>query len=131
MDKNKIPELLIHAAREITEQKRLLILERQINYHNATKGELLVQNKTFETIELPYKDNQRNISSIPPGTYTWQKIKRTSNGNDAVYIRDVKGRTQILIHQGTKPEHSQGCILLPNYREFHNLINNKGLIVII
>lgn len=131
MDKTKKAVLLIHALREIAEEHRLLVLERQINYENAIKGEILVKNKTFETIELPYKDNQRNISSIPTGVYTWQKIKRTSNGKDAIYIRDVKARSGILIHYGTKPSHSEGCILMPEYYKFHDLVNNKGLIVII
>lgn len=131
MNKQKQAVLAVHATREIIAEKRLLILERQNNLYNATLGELMVGGQLFETIELPWKDNQRSISCIPAGVYTWQKIKRTSNGKDAIYIRDVEGRSQILIHQGTKPSHSKGCILIADYQKFHNIVNNKGLIVII
>ncbi|MGC6415343.1 MAG: DUF5675 family protein [Bacteroidia bacterium] len=131
MDKGKKAVLLIHAMREVVEEKRLIVLERQMNYHNCITGKILLKSKTFDTIELPDKQNQRNISCIPKGVYTWQKVKRTSNGKDALYIRDVEGRSQILIHQGTKPSHTQGCILVPNYQELHDVLNKKGLIVII
>lgn len=130
MDKGKKAVLLVHAMREVVEEKRLIVLERQTTYHNCITGQILLKSKTFDTIELPDKQNQRSISCIPSGVYTWQKIKRTSNGKDALYIRDVKGRSQILIHQGTKPSHSKGCILVPNYQELHDLLNNKGLLVI-
>lgn len=130
MDKGKKAVLLIHATREVVEDKRLIVLERQNKLYNCIQGQILLKSKTFETIELPDKQNQRSISCIPSGVYTWQKIKRTSNGKDALYIRDVQGRSQILIHQGTKPSHSKGCILVPNYQELHEALNNKGLLVI-
>ena len=51
---------------------------------------------------------------------------------------DARGRepefqlmSNILIHEGNKPTQSEGCILLHNYKNFHRLVNNKGLIVII
>lgn len=131
MDKARRSLLHIHALREITEEKRLIIIERSMYHHNATQGKLLVGSKTFDTIELPDKDNQKNISCIPKGTYTYQKIKRSSNNENALWIRGVENRTEILIHYGTKPSHSKGCVLLPNYKEFHRLVNDKGLIVII
>jgi dihydrofolate reductase len=131
MEKGKLSVLHIHALREVTTQNRLLILERQMFHQNATEGKLIMGNKTWETVELPWKENQKNISCIPSGTYTWQKIIRSSNKQPALYIRDVENRTEILIHEGNKPTQSEGCILLHNYRNFHRLVNNKGLIVII
>jgi len=131
MEKGKLSVLHIHALREVTTQNRLLILERQMFHQNATEGKLIMGNKTWDTVELPWKENQKNISCIPSGTYTWQKIIRSSNKQPALYIRDVDNRTEILIHEGNKPTQSEGCILLHNYKNFHRLVNNKGLIVII
>lgn len=130
MDTTKKIVLHAYAAKELADSNRVIILERQMHHHNATTGKLLIGKQTFDTIELPDKQNQKNISSIPKGIYTWQKIKR-SNGNNAIYIRDVPNRTEILIHQGTKPQHSQGCILIPNYMHLHEILKNKGLLVIL
>lgn len=131
MDKARRALLHIHAMRELTADNRLIILERQLVLNNAIQGKLLVNHTTYDTIELPWKDNQVNKSCIPTGTYTYQKIMRSSNNEPALWLRNVKDRTEILIHQGTKPQHSQGCILLPDYKKFHNIVNNKGLIVIL
>jgi len=123
--------LTILAAKNAIQSNRLIVLERQDFHHNATKGQLLVNHKSFHTLELPWKDNKTNISCIPSGTYTFQKIQRTSNKQPALYLRDVTNRSEILIHQGNKPTHTQGCILIDNYAEFHHNVATKGLIVII
>jgi hypothetical protein len=131
MDTQKKAVLLIHAAREALSKRMLIVLERQINYSNSTAGQLLVNGETFDTIELPWLENRINVSRIPEGTYTFQKIKRSSNGKNALYIRGVKGRSEILIHVGRKPDDSQGCVLVPNYEEFHEAVADKGILVVI
>lgn len=108
---------------------RVLVLQREINHYNSTTGNLYLKKGTVSTIELPDRQNQRNISRIPPGTYPFQKITR-SNGNKAIWIRDVPNRSEILIHQGTKPSHSQGCILTKDMT-WLNEIETKGLITIL
>jgi hypothetical protein len=116
---------------KVQDSKRLITVEITHKYDNANSVNIYVGNKTFKGIELPWKENIRNISAIPRGTYAWQKIKRQSNGKEAIWLRDVPGRSEILIHQGTKPIHSKGCILIPDYSEFHDYVENKGLIVLL
>ena len=116
---------------KIQDSKRLITVEITDKYQNANSVSLYVGDKTFSGIELPWKNNTKNISAIPRGVYAWQKIKRQSNGKDAIWLRDVPGRSEILIHQGTKPIHSKGCILLPDYTEFHDYVERKGLIVLL
>jgi hypothetical protein len=116
---------------KVQDSKRLIVVETTHHYHNATTINLYVGDKTFEGLELPYKDNQRNISSIPRGTYAWQKIKRQSNGKDAIWLRDVPNRSEILIHEGRYPQHSKGCLLINGYENFHNYVESKGLIVLL
>lgn len=64
---------------------------------------------------------------IPPGTYTLGLHRWTKTGRLVPILKDVPAtpeypsadghttglRSYILIHQGTKPEHSRGCILAP------------------
>lgn len=131
MDTTRKKILTLLGSATAVAEKRLIVLERTLDLHNCTQGQLLVGNKVFDTLELPWLDNRKNISRIPPGTYTFQKIKRMSTGANAIWLREVENRTEILIHQGTKPIHSQGCILIENYEEFHQHVQSKGLIVIV
>lgn len=76
----------------------------------------------FATLELPFKENKRNISCIPTGKY--QVVKRWSikYGNH-FHILDVMGRSMILMHAGNYFGQTQGCVLLG---WFHNDINKDG-----
>ena len=131
MDTTRKKVLTLLGSANAVAERRLIVLERTLDLHNCTQGEIVVGNKVWDTLELPWKQNRKNISRIPPGTYTFQKIKRMSTGANALWLRDVEKRTEILIHQGTKPTHSQGCILIRDYEAFHKHVQNKGLIVII
>ena len=70
----------------------------------------------FSTLELPYKDNLPNISSIPCGTYKLSirsaSLSKTGNIGKAYEIRDVPSRSDILIHVGNTVKDSNGCVLL-------------------
>lgn len=85
----------------------------------GTHGLLYYENFMCHTLELPWRDNQRNISSIPPGEYP--AVIRSSPRFGRVYwIQEVPDRTFILIHSGnwagdTKlgyKSHVNGCIIL-------------------
>lgn len=81
-----------------------------------------------KTLELPWKENQRSISCIPEGRYRVTKEKpipqddpnteadESGGRHPRPYwhfrIHDVPGRSGILIHVGTNPKHSQGCLLV-------------------
>lgn len=63
------------------------------------------------TLEDPWKNNQKNISCIPSGEYE----VGSHNGvkyKDVWQIKDVPGRTYILIHNGNNQDHTQGCVLV-------------------
>jgi len=67
-----------------------------------------------KTLELPYLNNQKSISCIPPDTYEVRKIIRP-NGNIAFEVMNVPGRTNILFHSGNYASgvnvDTEGCIL--------------------
>lgn len=62
------------------------------------------------TYELPWRENNRNVSCIPDGTYRVIKASSPRFGS-VFYFRDVPGRSGILIHPGNKAADTQGCIL--------------------
>jgi hypothetical protein len=72
-----------------------------------------------ETLELPWRENRRSLSCIPTGTYQCDWSHSGKFGK--VYrLRDVPGRTGILIHAGNYAGDKalgwksdvEGCILL-------------------
>ena len=68
-----------------------------------------------DTLELPWKDNNRNISCIPEGVYKVRlRLPRESATRDYLHllIQDVPNRNFILFHHGNYARDSKGCVLL-------------------
>lgn len=63
----------------------------------------------FKTVELPWKENKRRVSCIPPGTYTAIKHNSPKFG-PCLWIQDVPGRSEILIHPANYWHDLLGCI---------------------
>lgn len=71
------------------------------------------------TGEPPWRNNLRSLSCIPPGDYI-VKVRNSPKYGLIFHVKDVKGRTYILIHSGNFAgniekglrTHTQGCILL-------------------
>lgn len=96
--------------RDFNNRNREYILQR--SYLNGiTKGTIeLSTGVIINTIELPWKNNQVGESCIPEKRYL---VKRDKHGKHTWFkIPNVEGRTFIEIHQGSKPSHSLGCVLL-------------------
>ena len=111
-----------------------LKLKRVGKGKESTAGILSVNDKILcQVIELAYKDNQREISCVPTGTYRiafrkeggfynryiakkWAAEIEQSRG--MLELQDVPGRDYILIHVGnwaggySKPSNTEGCLLL-------------------
>ena len=96
-------------------------------YSEQTHGTLTVYDEDTNeqvfkcrTLELPWIDNQTNISCIPEGNYDTDPIYSQTFGS--IYaVNDVPGRSLIRIHQGNyagsinpRTGHSdiRGCILV-------------------
>lgn len=100
----------------------VLIRNKQTNDDQGTFGVIHVvgTNDTLSLFvtELPWRDNESQMSCIPPGEYICAPYKSPKFGN--VYIvLDVPGRGYILFHSGNYAgdtrlgyrTHSKGCIL--------------------
>jgi len=78
---------------------------------DCTMGRLKIDDFQCFTLELPWLNNQNDISCIPPGTYEY--FLRNSPHNGAVLeLRDVEDRTYVQIHSGNYTSQILGCILV-------------------
>ena len=89
----------------------MITLQREKSPKDRTLGHVNLPDGTLiSTLERPWLDNQRSISCIPAGIY---KFKLDTHGRFQWFrLLDVPGRSNIEIHLGSKPEHSEGCILM-------------------
>jgi hypothetical protein len=61
------------------------------------------------TLEPPWKDNQRNISSVPHGTYAVDRYASEKFGK-CLCLLDVPNRAGILFHPMNSVKETEGCI---------------------
>lgn len=82
-----------------------------------TLGEIQVGDLSLFTLELPdlnndgIEGNEVRKSCIPEGTYRVTRHTSPKFGK-TFWVRDVPGRTAILIHPGNYHSHTLGCILV-------------------
>jgi hypothetical protein len=82
----------------------------------STIGNLYLDGEWLcDTLELPYRDNQRSISCIPAGQYKVRlRTAEESATRDYLHllIQDVPNRDFVLVHIGNKSSDSRGCVLV-------------------
>ena len=90
----------------------LIEIKRVATSDRGTFGVALESGEPFcVTCELPWKENQANVSCIPPGSYGAVRVQSPRFGN-TFEVKNVEGRTHILFHKGNSIKDSRGCILL-------------------
>jgi len=63
-------------------------------------------------LELPWRDNKRNISCVPEGTYNLVKRVSPTFGLVPAFLdKETAPRTHILIHTGNFTRDIRGCLL--------------------
>ncbi|MDO6738731.1 DUF5675 family protein [Wenyingzhuangia sp. 2_MG-2023] len=80
-------------------------------FKEGTNGALFINNSFLGfAIELPWLNNQRNVSCIPEGTYVL-KPRYSQKFNHHLILEKVKNRTLILIHPANDAlKELRGCI---------------------
>ena len=75
-------------------------------------GVLIADNIPFAvTLERPWRDNQRQVSCIPDGSYACRRVSSPKFG-DTFEVTGVENRSHVLFHKGNTVDDSQGCILI-------------------
>ncbi len=107
-----------------------LLILRDTFSDESTIGELFVNGERFcDTLELPYRDNQRSISCIPIGEYKVRlRVARESATRDYLHllVKDVKDRSHILFHRGNTAKDTRGCILVGQGSQ-QDIVHNSTL----
>lgn len=97
------------------------ILQREKSSDGGTFGKLTLPDGTsYNTLELPWRNNESGKSCIPPGTYKVETRNSPKFGPGTYEVKGVPGRTAILIHSGNyagnvdkgQKSNVEGCILL-------------------
>jgi hypothetical protein len=106
---------------KVADDSTQLILEREDSTARSTGGSLYLdknRNGVGEkneflcyTLELAWKDNQRRKSCIPEGNYDLVN-RQSSKFGKHYWVKDVPGRSAILVHVGNFPKDTSGCILV-------------------
>ena len=82
-----------------------------------TKGHMMICDEELnvryqcDTLELPWKNNERRVSCIPCGEYE-VKAHTSPKFGKCFWIQGVPGRSEILIHSGNYYTQILGCILV-------------------
>ncbi len=93
-------------------------IRREVGDAQGVLGVLTFGDETLWTMELPWRENRRNVSRIPDGKF--EVCPRVSpRFGPCLAVHGVEGRSHILFHSGnlagdvTKGwlSHSKGCIL--------------------
>ncbi|WP_282123365.1 DUF5675 family protein [Algibacter mikhailovii] len=80
-------------------------------FKEGTNGTLFLSNKFFGfIIELPWKDNQKEVSCIPEGTYVFEPRFSDKFGHHLI-VKGVPNRSLILIHVANDAQKElKGCL---------------------
>jgi hypothetical protein len=95
-----------------------LILKRDDQNERRTFGAIYTEEgeKLCETLELPWRNNEINVSCIPAGEYEVH-LEFSFRFNRWLYwLKDVPGRGAIEIHVGNTTKDTEGCILVGSER---------------
>jgi len=83
------------------------------------------EERICETLELPWKNNQHNISCIPEGKYLCKIAYSPVHKRDVYWIQNVPNRDSVEIHIGNFTKDTKGCILLGITRAHDYILRSK------
>lgn len=103
----------------------MLILNRIVSDFISTRG-VIVSGRVplAHTLELPSRNNARNISCIPAGKYRLTKASSPKFAR-CFYVHDVPNRSGILIHVGNSLLDTDGCILVGLDVNGDHIVNSR------
>ena len=112
----KLRELKFTQSTQYSLSKINLLILRDTFTEESTIGELFLNGERFcDTLELPFRDNERSVSCIPTGEYKVRlRLPRESATRDYIHllVQDVPSRDYILFHRGNSAKDTRGCILV-------------------
>ena len=86
-------------------------IKRWAGTDDGTLGRLTLGAESVYCLEEEDRDNERNVSRIPAGTYKCVRTWYNKGGYETFEVTGVPNRTRILFHWGNTQEDTEGCIL--------------------
>lgn len=103
----------------------MLVLERRYG-PNVTSGILHAYHGwQIPTLELPWRNNARNVSCIPEGRYHLERDRHGVHQFYRISDGEVIPRSAIEVHFGQRPQNSRGCILIPDEGDLRFLLGSS------
>jgi hypothetical protein len=85
---------------------------RQYPGTGCTSGYLSVGGTIITyTLERPWVDNMKNVSSVPDGTYS-AHLRYDHADHWRIELVGVPNRPNVQIHMGNEPDQTLGCVLV-------------------
>ncbi|MGE8536523.1 hypothetical protein KYG33_05965 [Chryseobacterium sp. D764] len=89
-----------------------IVIERKLSSAACTLGYLIADKKVIcHTLELPWENNTKNISCIPPGSYNGI-LRYDKNDGWRIQLENVPDRDGVQIHMGNYTKQIKGCVLV-------------------
>jgi len=118
IDPNGLTDIEIHVQRMIESKKSTIgLLGINIDRSNLNKF-------MGYTLELPDRQNQKNVSRIKAGVYN-ASLSVSEKLGEVIRLEDKNSRGDILMHQGNGPENTEGCILVGNTKSDDHIGGSK------
>ena len=96
-----------------------LIIDRKF-YHDCTTGRVSFGDFHCHSLELPWLNNDNNVSCIPNGIYHCKKINSPNHG-ECFKIMNVPFRSLVRGHIGNFISSTLGCVLFgDSIKDFNN-----------
>ena len=120
----------VYDAMSITVNTPSVTITRSPSTATETLGQLRTSDGEFgcDTLELPWLNDQLNISCVPTGTYTCVWKLMLDLGEWHYELQGTAPRSGIFIHEGNSPADTKGCILLGGLVQGENVINSKEIL---
>ena len=109
----------------VTKMGKLERIELIRNYYKIDKWDesRILGKLVINGIEIKTLENRNYI--VKEGTYRMVYEYSPRFKKDLWELKDVKGRTEIKIHNGRETRHSRGCILVKDVDSVHKLLDSK------
>jgi hypothetical protein len=104
--------ILFLSATGFSQENFDILIERKLSSEQCNMGYLFINNLPIcYSLELPWKDNESNISCIPKGKYNGI-LRYDKKDGWRIQLESVPNRTGVQIHIGNYTSQTQGCILV-------------------
>lgn len=101
-------------------------IERKYRKEKYIIGLMTVDGRFFcDTLELPWRDNQQNISCIPEGRYDIRLTYSQKFCRVLPLVMDVPNRSGIRVHAANRPEEITGCIAVGENTKKGMVLNSR------